>query len=282
MIMLVKKAKAGFSLLGYWLIGLLTTSALGAPVAVEKTISVEQRRVQGEYLTRAGNCWGCHTAKGGQPFAGGVRLATSFGTFVTPNITPDNETGICHWSEEDFWRAMHEGKSRDGRLLYPAFPYTDYTKVTREDANLMFAYLQSLPVVSETNPPHEIRFLYNYRPLLAIWRTLFFKQGVYEPNHSKSEEWNRGAYPVQGLGHCNACHTARNVLGASQDDTASGGQIMGSNEYAPSLTSRQEAGSMDWPLEEIVELLSSGVSQRAMMSGPMGTVVRQSAVFNSE
>lgn len=272
--------KNAFSFLGYMLTMLFAANVMAVNASTEETSLSGQQR--GEYLVRVGNCLGCHTAKGGQPFAGGYRLSTSFGTFVTPNITPDKETGIGLWSEEDFWKAMHEGKSRDGRLLYPAFPYTDYTKVTREDASLIFAYLQSIPAVSQVNPSHEIRFPYNYRPLLYIWRTLFFKQGVYEPDQSRSAEWNRGAYLVQGLGHCNACHIARNVLGASQDETMAGGQIMGSNWYAPSLTSRREAGGMDWTIEEIVALLSSGVSRRAMMSGPMATVVRQSLQYLSQ
>jgi mono/diheme cytochrome c family protein len=235
-----------------------------------------QQAVLGAYLARIGNCMGCHTAKGGQPFAGGRRLSTSFGIFVTPNITPDKETGIGLWSEEDFWQALHQGKSRDGRLLYPAFPYTEYTKVTRQDANAMFAYLQSLPSVSQSNPPHDIFFPYNFRPLLAIWRALYFKAGIYETNSSRNEAWNRGAYLVQGLGHCNACHTTRNVLGASQDDALTGGQIMGMNWYAPSLSSQLEAGSGDWAIEEIAALLKTGITTRAVASGPMATVVRQS------
>lgn len=281
-IVVAGKGEKVFLFLCYMLTFLYAVSAGVVCASPTKQAVYEQQLAQGEYLARIGNCLGCHTAKGGQPFAGGYRLSTSFGTFVTPNITPDEETGIGLWSEADFWKAMHEGKSRDGKLLYPAFPYTEYTKVTREDANLIFAYLQSLPAVSQSNPPHEIRFPYNYRPLLHLWRMLFFRQGEFEPDQTRSEEWNRGAYLVQGLGHCNACHTARNVFGASQDETMSGGQIMGSNWYAPSLTSRQEAGSMDWPIEEIVELLSSGISERASMSGPMATVVRQSLQHLSE
>ena len=121
----------------------------------------ESRLAKGEYLTRVGNCLGCHTAKGGVPFAGGRRLTTAFGTFVTPNITPDKETGIGQWTEDDFWLAMHEGKSRDGRLLYPAFPYTEFTKITRTDVQLIFEYLRSIPAVNQVNPPSEIPFPYN-------------------------------------------------------------------------------------------------------------------------
>lgn len=235
-----------------------------------------EQQILGAYLTRAGNCMGCHTAPGGLPFTGGRRLSTSFGIFVTPNITPDQETGIGRWSEKDFWGALHQGKSRDGRLLYPAFPYTEYTKVTRQDANAIFAYLQSLPAISQINPPNEIRFPFNFRPLLAIWRALYFKEGVYTPDPSRNDEWNRGAYLVQGLGHCNACHTNRNMFGASEDSGLTGGQMMSANWYAPSLILQQEAGSGDWPAEEIIELLTIGVSARATASGPMATIIRQS------
>lgn len=241
-----------------------------------------QQLTRGAYLAHIGNCMGCHTTQGGQPFAGGHRLSTTFGIFVTPNITPDKETGIGLWSEEDFWQALHKGKSRDGRLLYPAFPYAEYTKVTRQDANAIFAYLQSLPAVSQYNPPHDISFPYNSRPLLAIWRTLYFKAGVFEPEQFQSDAWNRGAYLVQGLGHCNACHTTRNVWGASQDDALTGGQIMGLSWYAPSLSSHTEAGSGNWTTEEIVTLLKTGVTKHAVTSGTMATVVRQSLQYLSQ
>ena len=243
--------------------------------------ALTQQQALGAYLTRAGNCSGCHTARGGESFAGGRRLSTSFGVFVTPNITPDKETGIGHWDADDFWQAIHKGKSRDGRLLYPAFPYTEYTKVTRQDANAIFAYLQSLPSVSQVNAPSEINFPYNFKPLLAAWRALYFNEGVYNLDTSQSEEWNRGAYLVQGLGHCNACHTTRNLLGASEEDSLNGGKIMGVNWYAPSLSSHAEAGGSDWTIEEYIELLSVGISERAVASGPMATIVGQSLQYLS-
>ena len=243
---------------------------------VEKTFSSGQRQARGAYLAQAGNCMGCHTAQGGQPYAGGRNLSTPFGTFVTPNITPDRTTGIGQWSEQDFWRALHEGKSRDGRPLYPAFPYTEYTKITREDSDAIFAHLQTLAPVSQNNPPNRISFPYNFQPLLSLWRAVYFKPGVYQPETAKSREWNRGAYLVQGLGHCNACHAERNPLGATGGDKLGGGQIMGSNWYAPSLTSRLEAGSADWPIEEIIQLFTTGISPRSAASGPMAEVVRQS------
>lgn len=244
-----------------------------------KTEDLASLQARGAYLAQAGNCMGCHTAQGGKPYAGGHILATSIGTFITPNITPDPETGIGQWTEQDFWRALHDGKARDDSPLYPAFPYTDYTKVTREDADAIFVYLQSLSPVPQRNPPSRISFPFNLRPLLYVWRALYFEQGVYQPEAAKDDEWNRGAYLVQGLGHCNACHTARNPLGASQGNVLGGGQLMGSNWYAPSLTSLQEASTSDWPLEDIAQLLTAGLSSRAAATGPMANVVSQSLQY---
>ena len=255
--------------------------SIGAPppgkeAGVWKALPAPQRQARGAYLAQAGNCMGCHTAQGGRPYAGGRSLSTPFGTFVTPNITPDKATGIGYWSEQDFWKALHEGKSRDGRPLYPAFPYTEYTKITREDSDAIFAHLRTLAPVAQHNPPGKIDFPYNFQPLLSLWRAVYFKPGVYQPETAKSSEWNRGAYLVQGLGHCNACHAERNPLGATGEDALGGGQIMGSNWYAPSLTSSLEAGSADWPTEDIVQLLTTGISPRSAASGPMAEVVRQS------
>ncbi|MEO7320277.1 MAG: cytochrome c [Nitrosospira sp.] len=280
-------AFVGLILLG---ITLLPVTPSSAPVEKEslQTLDVakwqarQNQQVRGAYLTRAGNCMGCHTAKGGPPYAGGHILATAIGSFITPNITPDEETGIGRWSEQEFWLALHEGMARDGRPLYPAFPYTDYTKITREDSDAIFAYLQSLPRVEQRNPPSQIRFPFNLRPLLYAWRALYFTKGVYQHEAAKSDEWNRGAYLVQGLGHCNACHTTRNPLGASQGNVLGGGQIMGSNWYAPSLTSLQEASTSDWLIEHIVQLLTTGLSSRAVATGPMGDVVSQSLQYLTE
>ena len=245
-----------------------------------KALLAEQRRARGAYLARAANCMGCHTAQGGRPYAGGRSLSTPFGTFITPNITPDKATGMGHWNDDDFWKAMHEGKSRDGRPLYPAFPYTEYTKVTREDSDAIFAHLQALAPVAQKNPPNRINFPYDFQPLLSLWRMIYFKPGIFQPEPGKSAEWNRGAYLVQGLGHCSACHAERDPLGGIREtvggEASGGGQIMGTNWYAPSLTSRSEAGTATWPLEEIIRLLTTGVSLRATTSGPMAEVVGQS------
>ncbi|SDA19158.1 Cytochrome c, mono-and diheme variants [Nitrosospira sp. Nsp18] len=267
---------AGLAVMGtsFTLIG---ASPPGKAANTRKTIFTEQSLSRGAYLARAGNCMGCHTAQSGSAYAGGRSLSTPFGTFITTNITPDKETGIGRWSEEDFWKALHEGKSRDGRPLYPAFPYTEYTKITREDSDSIFAHLQTLAPVAQRNAPSQIKFPYDYQLLLSVWRAVYFKPGVYQPEPGKSAEWNRGAYLVQGLGHCNACHAERNPLGATAgDDALGGGQIMGSNWYAPSLTSGLEAGFAHWRIDEIVQLLTTGVSPQATTSGPMAQVVMES------
>ncbi|MGH6640756.1 MAG: c-type cytochrome [Polaromonas sp.] len=232
---------------------------------------------RGAYLAKAGNCMTCHTARGGERYAGGRGIATPFGTVFTSNLTPDEKTGIGTWSSAHFWRAMHNGRSKSGRLLYPAFPYPNYTQVTREDSDALFAYLGSLPAVAQPNRPHALRFPYQTQAALAVWRALYFSPGVYEPDARRNAEWNRGAYLVKGLGHCSACHTARNVLGATSEGLdLAGGLIPMQNWYAPSLTSPHEAGVGDWDREHIVSLLKNGVSPRASVTGPMAEVVLRS------
>jgi mono/diheme cytochrome c family protein len=230
---------------------------------------------RGEYLARAGDCMACHTARGGAPFAGGRALDTPFGRVYAPNITPDRATGIGAWSADDFWRALHNGKAQDGRLLYPAFPYPNYTRVTRADADALFAYLQSLKPAHQPNRGHELRFPYNQQWALAAWRLLYFKPGVQQADKTRDASWNRGAYLVEGLGHCSACHSGRNNLGASEAGL-SGGLIPQLGWYAPSLTSSSEAGLGTWEVEHIVQLLHTGVSPRATVFGPMAEVVERS------
>ncbi|HEY5928742.1 MAG TPA: c-type cytochrome [Burkholderiales bacterium] len=228
----------------------------------------------GAYLARAGNCAACHTDRGGAAFAGGNGISTPFGTVYTSNITPDPATGIGSWSASEFWRAMHHGRSADGRLLYPAFPYTEYTHITRQDSDALYAYLMSQTPVQQPNKPHALRFPYSSQAALAVWRTLFFTPGEFQADSGKSAEWNRGAYLVRGLGHCQACHAPRNALGATQDgQELSGGSIPMQNWYAPSLASPQEAGVQNWSTAEIVALLKNGVSPRDAAMGPMAEVV---------
>jgi len=263
---------------------LLAVVILAVAVAAALLLRPEEQRApagargpgdvgRGEYLALIGDCLACHTVRGGKQYAGGLPMATPFGTLYTPNITPDKETGIGNWTLEDFQRALHDGAAKDGSYLYPAFPYNNYTRVTREDVEVMYAYFMALPPVRQPNKPHEMRFPYNQRQLLAGWRTLYFKPGEFKPNPAQSAEWNRGAYLVEGLGHCNACHGQRNMLGAVKDDDVGGGLIPLQNWYAPSLNSSRETGLGDWDAKDVVDLLRTGVSARGAVFGPMSAVV---------
>ena len=231
---------------------------------------------RGAYLAQVGNCAGCHTAPGGLPYAGGLGIETPFGAVYASNLTPDAATGIKGWSRDDFWRAMHHGKSKDGRLLYPAFPYTSYTLVTREDSDALFAFLASLPAVSQVNTAHAVRFPYNLQAALAVWRALYFTPASFQPDASATFEANRGAYLVNSLGHCSACHAARNALGATNGLNLAGGLIPVQNWYAPSLVSPQEASVASWKLDDIQALFRTGRAPQASVNGPMAEVVLKS------
>ncbi len=245
----------------------------GAPAANATTQVIDR----GEYLARAGDCVACHTEPGGKEFAGGRAMPTPFGNLYVPNITADDETGIGLWSADDFYRMMHTGLSRDGTLMYPAMPFASYTKVTRADSDAIFSYLLSVAPVHQKNRPHELRFPYNNRDLLLGWRALYFTEGEFVADPKQSSQWNRGAYLVQGLGHCAMCHTAINALGGSSESKAfEGGMIPNQHWYAPSLTSNREAGLGDWSIKDISDLLQVGVSHRATVYGPMAEVVYDS------
>ena len=238
---------------------------------------------QGEYLARAGDCIACHTAPGGKLFAGGRPMPTPFGTLYSSNITPSPDTGIGKWSADAFYATMHTGRLPDGGLLYPAMPFGAYTKVTRADSDAIFFYLRSVAPVEAANKPHDLRFPYNNRSLILGWRTLFFTEGEYKPDAMKSTEWNRGAYLVQGLGHCAMCHSAINALGGSSESKAfQGGLIPMQHWYAPSLTSNKEAGLGDWSLADISDYLRSGVSHRGAVYGPMAEVVYNSLQYMTD
>jgi mono/diheme cytochrome c family protein len=256
--------------------GALPQTATPAPAPNATT----QYLSRGEYLARAGDCVACHTEPKGKPFAGGRAMPTPFGNLYVPNITPDDETGIGKWTADEFYRMMHAGISRDGALLYPAMPFASYTKVTREDCDAIYAYLMSVPPVRQRNRPHELRFPYNQRDLLVGWRALYFNEGEYVPDPAQSARWNRGAYLVEGLGHCTMCHTAVNRLGGSSESKAfEGGMIPNQNWYAPSLTSNRDGGLGDWSEKDIADLLQVGVSNRGTVYGPMAEVVYNSLQY---
>ena len=238
---------------------------------------------RGAYLARAGNCIACHTQRGGQAYAGGRAIATPFGDVYASNITPDKATGIGNWTADEFWRALHNGRSKDGSFLYPAFPYPNYTKVTREDSDALYAFLRSLPAVQQTNKAPDLRFPYNQRVLLAFWRALYFTPGSFAADASQSAEWNRGAYLVQGLGHCSACHTSRNALGGTAaEHDLSGALIPMLNWHASSLTSNADTGMGAWEAKDIAALLKTGVSAQGAVFGPMAEIVSKSLQYLSD
>ena len=252
-------------------------------VALDEPAATPEQRSRGAYLARAGNCSACHTDRGGSPYAGGKGIPTPFGTVYASNLTPDRKTGIGSWSAAHFWRAMHNGRSKDGRLLYPAFPYPSFTLITREDSDALYAFLRSQPPVQQPNRPHALRFPYDTQAALALWRALFFSPQRFDPQPQQPAPWNRGAYLVRGLGHCDACHAPRNIFGATRSALElSGGLIAMQNWYAPSLADGGEAGVADWPIDDVVQLLRSGTSRRGTVMGPMAEVVYRSTQHLSD
>ncbi|WP_425497835.1 c-type cytochrome [Paraburkholderia ultramafica] len=277
-------AGASFALAAWVLQAPLAASAHAAETATATGAYTRPALVvRGEYLARAGDCIACHTAPRGKTFGGGLAMETPFGTLYTPNISPDNEYGIGKWTADDFFKMMRTGKNPDGKLIYPAMPIAQYTKVTREDSDAIFAYLKSLPPVHRPNRKHELRFPFNQRQLLLGWRSLYFREGEFQPNPARSVEWNRGAYLVEGLGHCTLCHTKINLIGGSwKSDQFAGGLIPVQNWYAPSLTSDKDGGLGDWSIKDIVDLLQAGNSDRGAVYGPMAEVTYHSLQYMTD
>ena len=196
---------------------------------------------RGEYLARAGDCVSCHTATGGAPFAGGLRLDTPFGYMLSPNITPDRDTGIGRWSSADFYRALHHGVNKHGQDMYPTMPYDFYTRVTRADVDALWAYLRSLKPVKNAVVVNHLDFPFNVRLSMGVWRELYFKEGTYRADPTKTASWNRGAYLVEGLGHCSDCHSPRNLLGGIEKSKQFQGAVI-DGWFALDLTSDISTG----------------------------------------
>ena len=235
---------------------------------------------QGRELALIGNCAGCHTARGGKAYAGGDALPTPFGTAYAGNLTPDDTTGLGRWTADDFWAALHHGRGRDGRALVPAFPYTSYTHVTRAHSDALWAYLRSLAPVQQPKRPHALRFPYGTQLALRAWQWLFFSPAdplaEAQARSALTPSQTRGAYWVQGLGHCGACHAPRNALGAPGAQLT-GGEMPQQGWYAPSLhrVASQALGTAA-NLEEQMRLLKTGQTAHAAALGPMAGVVAQS------
>jgi mono/diheme cytochrome c family protein len=231
---------------------------------------------RGAYLARAGDCVSCHTAPGGQPYSGGYRLDTPFGYLLAPNITPDAATGIGRWSADDFWRALHQGVNKRGQDMYPVMPFDFYTRVTREDSDAIYAYLRSVPAVSNPVIVNHLRFPFNQRWSMAVWRELYFSEGSYKSDPARSPAWNRGAYLVEGLGHCSACHSPRNALGGIEKDKAFSGATV-DGWFALNLTSELHTGLGSWTVEQVATYLKTGaVAGKTTALGPMALVVKNS------
>jgi mono/diheme cytochrome c family protein len=235
-----------------------------------------QQIERGRYLAVAGDCAGCHTKPGSQDLAGGFPVATPFGTVVAPNITPDNETGIGLWSTEDFVRAMTRGIRRDGEHLFPAMPYIYYTKVTRDDVLAIRAYLATVPAVKNSVRADQLPFPLSVRADMAAWNTLYFKPGALQRDPAKGDEWNRGAYLVEGLMHCGVCHTPKNIAGADKSDERLQGYAL-QGWFAPDLTADPRRGIGAWSTDDIVAYLKTGHNRFAAATGPMADVVQKSS-----
>ena len=257
-------------------------SALSAAAAAEPAVSAELLQ-RGATLARAGNCAGCHTERGGAAYAGSRAIATPFGELRSANLTPDAATGLGNWRETDFRRALQHGQSRDGRLLLPACPYPSFTRVSDDDVRALWAWLRSQPPLTQARQPHALAWPYNTQLAIAVWRSLYFRPGRFEPDATRSAQVNRGAYLVEGLGHCGACHGQRGLLGGSAALGSAGGAVMPDQRwYAPSLTDAAEGGVPGRDADELLQLLKTGVSARATVMGPMAAVVAGSTQHLAE
>ena len=232
---------------------------------------------RGAQLAALGNCAGCHTAPGGERNAGGLPMVTPFGTVHATNITPDADTGIGRWSLPAFQRAMRDGIGRDGRHLYPAFPYSAFAKVSDDDLTALYAHLMAQPTVRAATPPNDLRLPFNLRPLLAGWNALFHDAAAFTPDAQRSAEWRRGAYLVEGLGHCGGCHTPRNALGAERGGNAHLAGAFVDGWEAPALTAASPS-PVPWTAQSLFDYLRHGHSpEHGTAGGPMAQVVRELA-----
>jgi mono/diheme cytochrome c family protein len=227
---------------------------------------------RGRDLAAIGNCSSCHTLRGGKDFAGGLPVPTPFGTIYSSNITPDAETGIGRWPEQAFRRAMRSGVARDGQHLYPTFPYDHFTNVSDDDDRALYAYLMTRQPVRAAARANQLAFPLDRRVVIAGWKLLFLHRGTYQPDAAKSAEWNRGAYLVEGLAHCGACHTPRNALGAERKSAAfAGGEADNWNAYA---INAQSPAPVPWDADALFSYLRNGwQSDHGVARGPMAEVV---------
>jgi len=234
---------------------------MGWAGAVPASAQSNDAVARGAYLVRAGGCIACHTVpNGGAPLAGGRALATPFGTYYSPNITPDKETGIGAWSDADFVRALRDGVSPDGGHYFPVFPFTSYTRMREDDMLAIKAWLFSQPAVRQPAREHDVGAPFGWRWTMWFWKLLFFEPGELQPQPDRSDVWNRGAYLVEALAHCGECHTPRNLFGATDRSLYLAGTTEGpDDELVPNITPHSETGIGDWSRGDIVILLRDGL-----------------------
>jgi mono/diheme cytochrome c family protein len=246
----------------------------GGAALSEGTQSFE-RIERGRYIAVLGDCAGCHTAPGGQPFAGGLSLETPFGRLLAPNITPDRDTGIGSWSKQEFIAAVRDGRGHNGTRLYPAMPYPTYTRMSDDDVEALRVYFTTIDPVRNEVVSNQLPFPFNIRLSLAFWNWMNFEPGPFRPDASKSEQWNRGAYIVQGPGHCGTCHTPKNILGGDKTDRPLSGTVL-QGWFAPNITGDDRNGIGRWNKDDLVRYLRSGANNWTLASGPMAEAVSHS------
>lgn len=259
--------------------GMLPTELLTQPIP-DSTPNVAQLR-RGQYLVVAGDCMSCHLREGGEPLAGGLGLKTPFGVIYSPNITSDKETGIGNWTSEQFYHAMHDGTDDEGKNLYPAFPYPWFRLVSREDTDAILAFLKTTPAVSYTPPKNDLRFPLEFRFTVKGWNLLYLNSHEFKADASQSAEWNRGAYLVNGLGHCGGCHTQKNALGADKSGRNLQGGTLDS-WVAPDLTANDRTGLGAWSIDDVSEYLRTGRNAHAGAGGAMADVITYSTSMMSD
>jgi len=253
--------------------GALLTLLAGAQPAAAQQGTGGDAVTRGEYIFPAAGCASCHSQEEGKgpPLAGGVALKTPYGTFYTPNITPDPVHGIGKWSEADFVTAMIKGTAPNGQHLFPAFPYPSYQHMKWDDVRDLFAYLKTLPAVADESKPHDVPFPFNVRRSLGVWKFLFLDGKTFTPDPAKDAVWNRGAYLVNGPGHCAECHSPRNFLGGIKESQRfAGGPEPGGDGFVPNIT--QKGLSMSY--DDLLKMLTTGETPDGdTVGGEMGKVV---------
>ena len=258
---------------------LVVSSTLSVATAASTQSGSDALVKKGEYLARAADCMSCHTGTKDKPYAGGLGLKSAYGIIYGTNITSDKETGIGTWTKADFTRALREGIRKDGAFLYPAMPYTSYTKISDADLDALWAYISRLPAISNTIPKNTLPFPLSVRSGMAVWQSLYLKEERFTPVASKDKTWNRGAYLVEAFGHCSDCHTPRNIAqGPESTHVLTGAQVEG--WYAPDIGNDPNSKIAYWNVKDLAKFLKTGAApDNANAFGPMSEVVHDSLQY---